>query len=117
MFVPSNQSCSLTLQGASITATIPKGWTGNISTRAKGQVEDMLKDSTGLSSVTFDLTETGGNQYLFVSGSTFYFWNVATEAGVKVLNFQNPKDKPALYTQMESDIRKVQAQRLPYVAP
>lgn len=94
------------------TRTVPKGWTNEITDYTKAQVEDMLAESTNLPNVTVDLVETNGNQYLFHSGSTFYFWNVATQSGVKV---SNPKVKAKLYEQMEKDIRKVEGEQLPYI--
>lgn len=93
-------------------ATIPNGWTNEISPHAKAQVEDMLAESTNLPNVTVDLVEIKGNQYLFHSGSTFYFWNVVTQSGVRVLN---PTDKAELYEQMGTDIREVEGEQLPYV--
>lgn len=93
-------------------ATIPNGWTNEIAAHAKAQVEDMLAESTNLPNVAVDLAETKGNQYLFHSGSTFYFWNVVTQSGVRVLN---PKDKAKLYEQMETDIKEVEGAQLPYI--
>lgn len=90
----------------------PNGWTNEITAHAKAQVEDMLAESTNLPNVAVDLAETKGNQYLFHSGSTFYFWNVVTQSGVRVLN---PKDKAKLYEQMGTDIRKVEGEQLPYI--
>lgn len=114
MLLPVDPLFPLTIQSVDAGTMIPKGWTNKISARAKAQVEDMLEEETNLPNVMLDLAETAGNQYLFTSGLTFYFWNVATQAGVRVLN---QTDKAKLYAQIEEDIRKVETERLPYVEP
>lgn len=81
----------------------PAGWTSNIN--AKDKVEDMLAVATKLPGVSAKLAEISGTQYLFQSGTAYYFWNSANEEGGRVTN---PTTYPAILTQMGADITKIQ---------
>lgn len=65
---------------------------------------------TNLRNVTVKLEQVRGTQYVFQSGSTFYFWNSATEEGAKVTD---PTDYAKLCDQMDKNIDKVRVEMLP----
>ena len=85
-------------------STVPTGWTATVFARDK--VEAMLSRCTLLPNVQVKLQETDGTQYLFQSGTAYYFWNTANEVGAQVTS---PTDYNQLLQQMGADIAKVQA--------
>ena len=66
----------------------------------------MLSRCTGLPNVQVLLQETAGDQYLFQSGSRYYFWNTANEEAAQVTS---PANYSQLLQQIGLDITKVQA--------
>ena len=85
-------------------STVPTGWTATVFARDK--VEAMLSRCTLLPNVQVKLQETDGTQYLFQSGTAYYFWNTSNEEGALVTF---PKNYDQLLQLMGDDIAKVQA--------
>lgn len=84
------------------------GWTDQDFLKAT--VEAMLAQMTDLPNIQLKLSEVKGTQYLFQSGSKYYFWNTVTESGAEVTG---PTDYNQLLDQMGRDMRGVQVTELP----
>ncbi|KAH7928661.1 hypothetical protein BV22DRAFT_1030407 [Leucogyrophana mollusca] len=90
-------------------AKAPKGWTTDIT--APDKAKAMLATPIGkpVTSIKDILEQVRGDQYVFASGSDYYFWNCASETAALVLE---PKGKDALWSQMDKDIMKVKVKQL-----
>ncbi|KAG1726974.1 uncharacterized protein EDB91DRAFT_1350422 [Suillus paluster] len=91
------------------TVSAPKGWTDKIVAEVK--VKTMLATSIGKPVATIKdiLEQVHGDQYVFSSGTDFYFWNCASDEGAVVTD---PKGKDKLWKQMGTDITKVKVKQL-----
>ncbi|KAH7906691.1 hypothetical protein BJ138DRAFT_1104939 [Hygrophoropsis aurantiaca] len=90
-------------------AKVPAKWTDQITAPDKARA--MLATPLGVSPTTIKdiLEEKRGDQYVFASGSDFYFWNCASETAAIVTS---PKGKDALWNQMDKNIMEVKVRQL-----
>ncbi|KAG2125241.1 hypothetical protein BD769DRAFT_1668964 [Suillus cothurnatus] len=71
-------------QDADPSTLSPPGWTTRPNLTDPRTVEEMFKDSTGLTA-TLELAEDEGSRYIFSSDQVFYVWNTASEQGWKIV--------------------------------
>ena len=60
-------------------------------------VKTMLAESTGLKVDTIELAEVYGSCYIFVSDTSYYVWDSASQEGWRVVQ---PTGRDALFSQM-----------------
>ncbi|KAF8637239.1 hypothetical protein AX17_002970 [Amanita inopinata Kibby_2008] len=70
----------------------------------------MLRTMTKLPNIQLRLSQIKSSQYVFQSGTKYYFWNEVTESGSEVTD---PKDYNKLLEQIGKDLRKVRVKLLP----
>ncbi|KAG0700215.1 hypothetical protein DFH29DRAFT_933251 [Suillus ampliporus] len=87
----------------------PRGWTDKIV--AADKVKAMLASSIGKTDASIKdiLEQVHGDQYVFSSGTDFYFWNCSSDEGAVVTD---PKGKDKIWSQMNTDITKVKVRQL-----